>query len=491
MSFAPSQYQQRIFDFVTNGKGSGLIEAVAGSGKTTTIVKALDLIPSDQKVLFLAFNKSIAEELKSRVPAHVEARTLNSLGFGAVMRAANGSGRPQIDGHKVRKFMREMLPPAAESYAGDIARLVGLCKANGMVPASFGASPLIPFGIDAVLDVADAFDMNFNGDGETVARWVGDLLAANNVQRDVLDFDDQLLFPVIYNLTLYRFDWVFVDEAQDLSLVQRALVKKALKPGGRLVAVGDSRQAIYAFRGADSGSMARIERDFNCTRLPLSISYRCAKSVVEEAQRYVPHIEASETAPDGSVRHLNEFGPDTFEVNDLIVCRNTAPLVEMAYRLMSARKPCRILGRDIGEVLKALIKKLKPKGIDGLLKKLLEWEEKEVERLMARDKTAQAEHVRDKAECIRFLANLADTVPQLLADIDSLFSGAGTTLATVHKSKGLEAGRVFILNAGLMPSKYARTAEAMTQEINLIYVAVTRAKRELVYIESENYVVNA
>lgn len=487
MPFTPSKYQSAVFDFIELGHGSAIVQAVAGSGKTTTVVKALERIPASQRILFLAFNKSIAEELKARVPAHCEARTLNSLGFGAVMKAANGSGRPQIEGQKVRKLMRELLPPQMEPYHGDIARLVSLCKANGIAPKAPGVTPLVPFSEDVVLDIAEAADLNLNGEGEEVAAWVGKLLEVNNMQRAIIDFDDQLLFPVIFGLPLYRFDWVFVDEAQDLSLVQRSLVKKALKPGGRLVAVGDSHQAIYAFRGASCDSMARIKADFGCKELPLSISYRCAQAIVEEARRYVPHIEASPTAPEGYVGHMNAFGPDIFAPEDMVVCRNTAPLVEIAYKLLAARKPCRIMGKDIGEGLKSLIKRLRPKGIGQLLVKLADWETKQVERLTVQDKLDQVERVQDKCNAIRFLASMCDTVPQISDEIDTLFNGSGTTLSTVHKAKGLEADRVFILDGWRMPSKYARTEEAMQQEVNLIYVAITRAKRELFYIDGKEF----
>jgi len=66
--FTPSPYQQGIYDFITKGTGNAVVSAVAGSGKTTTLINALNLIPSELNVLFLAFNKSIAKELAERVP---------------------------------------------------------------------------------------------------------------------------------------------------------------------------------------------------------------------------------------------------------------------------------------------------------------------------------------------------------------------------------------------------------------------------------------
>lgn len=487
--FTPSRYQQAIFDFVSDEQaGNAIIEAVAGSGKTTTIVKALEMIPESQRVLFLAFNKSIADELKARVPAHVEARTLNSLGYGACMSALRPL-RPQIDGSKCRKIARDILPDAAEQFQGQVLKLVALCKAHGIAVADKNCKPLADAtdeNLEALVETYD-IDISSDSDAKLIYGWVREVLAANNRITHILDYDDQLYMPVVFGWPLYKFSFVMVDEAQDLSLVQRALVKKALKPGGRLVAVGDSCQSIYAFRGADSRSMEMIRRDFNCRQLPLSISYRCPKLVVAEAKKFVPHIEAADTAQDGAVDRLGVYGPKSFDDTDLVVCRNTAPLIKLAYKLMSARRACHIMGKDLGEGLKALIKRLRAKDLGKLLVKLEAWEVRETEKAVAADKPEQASRAKDKAEVIRFLASQVESKDAMIDLIDRLFTGGGVTLATVHKAKGLEAQRVFILDSYLIPSKYARSAEAIQQEHNLIYVAVTRAKRELVYIETEGF----
>ncbi len=488
-TFEPSRYQQAIFDFVADPQaGNAIIEAVAGSGKSTTIVKALEMIPDSQRVLFLAFNRSFADELKSRVPAHVEARTLNSLGYGACMSALRPI-RPQIDGSKCRKIARDALPDAADSFQGQVLKLVSLCKAHGIAPADKNCRPLADATDEALEELVETYDIDIPSDADArlIYEWAREVLAANNRITHILDYDDQLYMPVVFGWPLYKFDFVMVDEAQDLSLVQRALVKKALKPGGRLVAVGDSCQSIYAFRGADSRSMEMIRKDFNCHKLPLSISYRCPKAVVAEAKRFVPHIEAAETARDGIVDTLATYGPKSLDDADLIVCRNTAPLVKLAYKLMAARKSCHIMGKDLGEGLKALIKRLRAKDLGKLLVKLFEWETRETEKALAADKPEAASRAQDKADVIRFLAGQVDSKDAMMTLIDRLFAGGGVTLATVHKAKGLEAQRVFILDSFLMPSKYARSAEALQQEHNLIYVAVTRAKNELIYIDSDGF----
>jgi len=107
MIFAPSPLQQAIFSEVDHGTGSLIIEAVAGSGKTTTCIGCVARIPRNRSVLFLAFNKSIADELKERIPDHTTAMTLNSFGHRALMRSVGG--RINIDSNKTRQLMRRIL----------------------------------------------------------------------------------------------------------------------------------------------------------------------------------------------------------------------------------------------------------------------------------------------------------------------------------------------------------------------------------------------
>ncbi|MHB8727600.1 MAG: UvrD-helicase domain-containing protein [Sulfuricaulis sp.] len=443
---------------------------------------------------FIPTHNSIATELQKRVPAHVSARTLNSLGHGAWTKFAGKFC--QLDSNKTRTIIREALTEDEQFFEADIRKLVSLAKAHGLVPAGVrGATGLMRDTLDNWIGMIDTYDLDIEeNDKEFVVACARRVLTVSLSRRDLIDFDDQLYMTVAFNVPVYRFDWVFVDEAQDVSPIQRALLKKALKPGGRLVAVGDSRQAIYHFRGADSASMDNIAQEFGCVKLPLSISYRCPKSVVMYAQQIVGHIQAADTAPDGEVMCWPEYTADQFQTDDLMICRNTAPLIGMAYSLIGRRVPVRVLGREIGQGLVTLIEKLKPKGIHGdhgLLSKLSLWLTKEIERHTAKGNDAKADAAQDKYDTISTFINesRAQTVPQLILEIQQLFVDDNMqrlTLATVHKAKGLEAPRVFILDPDLMPSKYARQEQQMIQEQNLIYVAVTRAKETLVFINSKD-----
>ena len=132
--------------------------------------------------------------------------------------------------------------------------------------------------------------------------------------------------------------------------------------------------------------------------------------------------------------------------------------------------------------------------IDDLEDKLRTFQAREVAKFVAKGQEQAAAAVEDKVETIWvFTENLAETnrtIAGLIQQIEALFTDNNhgvTTLCTVHKAKGLEWPRVFILDPHRMPSPYARQAWQLEQEMNIKYVAITRAQQALVYIELDNY----
>ena len=374
-----SKYQKAVFEAVRETNDSLLIEAVAGSGKTTTIVEAINHVPQNKSVAFLAFNKSIAQELGRRITApNARCMTLHSAGFTAWKRFVGSD--VQVDSRKTFEIVKNSLSWPERQRNGQLNKLIGLAKQIGMVPGdelevsgSFvddsSAEGLLPGCHEGALckglvedDLAvwrgllEEYAIDEDEVDIAVARRV--LRASIEQAREVVDFDDMLFMPVISSASFEKFDVVFVDEAQDLSGIQRVMIQRMLGPDSRIIAVGDSRQAIYHFRGASSDSMPLIQQDFRCKSLPLSISYRCPRKVVEHAQQWVEHIEWAEGAEDGEVQHLEGFDLKGFRASDAILCRLTRPLVSTAFRLIRNKIPCRILGRDIGSSLITLVKKV-------------------------------------------------------------------------------------------------------------------------------------
>lgn len=498
-NFVPSPYQQAIFDFVAKGKGSAMVTAVAGSGKTTTVKKSFAFIDPRLSTCYLVFNKRNADEAKADpdMPKHVRVSTFHSAGFSAWNFYKNKAVSVDMT-NKSRNLMDA-------NFGDDIVRLYGsfACKLVSLAK-QIGMGFLAPDSPEVWDSLVDHFDVSLDSEGAEVTEGIEiarQLLKLSVAQADprtgvsVIDGDDMLYMPMLRNVRFYPQDWIFVDEAQDTNDLQLAMLRRMLKPTGRLVAVGDRKQAIYGFRGASASAMDNIKKAFNCVELPLTISYRCSKQVVAKAQTLVPYIEASEEAPEGVVRgpQKGEDGvtvPEVFGPGDAIICRNTAPLISKAYEMIGKGIGCKVLGREIGNGLIKLIEKMKAKDLDALQERLDAWAQRETARFMAKGQEQKAEAVSDKiaavAAVISFIPEDDYTVAALIRRISDMFSDTNDvrliTLSTVHKAKGLEWERVFILEPGLMPSKWARQAWQQEQEANIEYVAITRAKLELVYL---------
>jgi superfamily I DNA/RNA helicase len=509
MSKTWSTYQRSIFDELMSGVSNLIIEAVAGSGKTTTIEYGAGLVKRThgKTPLFLAFNKAIAEELKKR---GLDAATLHSLGFRA-WKESMGKAKCLVDtsGRKVQKLIDQLnLSLTQRKRFGDqLWKVVNFAKQYGIVPGSvdegnghLGCIGVVSDTIEEWITIIDHHAVEFKEyedklDCIEAARVV---LRANLEQKTYIDFNDMMYMPVAHCVAFPQYDWVFVDEAQDVSLIQLIMLDMVVHPEGNLVAVGDPFQSIYGFRGADSRAMQRIRERFETKTMPLSITYRCAAAIVREAQKLVPHIEARPNAPEGIVQTLRTFAGSFLNPRtDMVVCRNTAPLVKLAYGLIAQRIPVKVLGRDIGKGLTTLIKGLKPSSMADLYDKLDQWEQQEREAALKAKQESRAESISDKAECIRAVASGSGalSVADLISSIEALFSddterGGKVTLCTVHKAKGLESERVFILNRFLMPSKWAKQEWEIEQERNIEYVAITRAKDALYYITDKGLTTN-
>lgn len=278
---SPSEEQVAIFSEIASGTSSLVVDATAGSGKTSTIVHATTLIEPWQLTVFLAFNKKIAEELESRLPASVQSSTFHSRAYSALRRSLSNS--PKLDKDKVRNLLKENLEyKDFELYGAFASRLVGLAKSAGLGTHIAEAST------EEFEELVSHFNLTLDYEEAEMPRAIAlaqQALAASNEDISLIDFDDMLYLSLLRNVSFDKASFVFVDEAQDTNGVQRELLKRMLGPTGRLIAVGDSHQAIYGFRGADASALDLIASDFSCKRLPLSISYRCSKAVIREVHK--------------------------------------------------------------------------------------------------------------------------------------------------------------------------------------------------------------
>lgn len=247
--------------------------------------------------------------------------------------------------------------------------------------------------------------------------------------------------------------------------------------------------------GADNDALDQIARDFACIRLPLTVTYRCPKAVVEFARQWVDHIQAAETAPEGKVSEIDMDGFLSLAdmgAGDAVLCRNTKPLVSLAFALIRRRIPCRVEGKDIAARLKSYTKRWKVRSIDDFLDRLDAWFKRQSDKLVKAGKIAAIQPIEDCVETLRVIAQQCleegkTRLTDIVAFLDEVFADNVTdvlVLSTIHKSKGREFQRVFWLDRqGTCPSRYARQPWEIEQEKNLCYVAATRAQRILIELK--------
>lgn len=482
----PDKYQQAVIDEYRRTNHNIFISATAGSGKTTCLLELAKRTPPIKSSIFLAFNKSIAEELGRKLPPTVKAMTLHGCALAALRKAF--SLKFTIKENKYFSIASEIL----ESHKVHFKRIPGLavrmCRLHDLMRYN-----LVSGGVDEICVLAERYGEDCD---EKMAGYACELYSAARQAADTffsgggqgtisMDFTDMLVWAVKYvpQSEFKQYSVVMCDECQDISALQYELIKRLKTPKGRLVAVGDPRQSIYSFQGSNLDSLHAIQNSLNTVTLPLSITYRCAKAIVREAQRVFPEgIEAASTAVEGTVTRgrLNEAVE-----GDFILCRNNAPLIDAWLKLVKMGRRCVILGKDFGGALMELLDNAEC--VDDLEKPLVDL----LERLHRKgiERPERTEAYANLDEKVNILLNLFDFFGSLEAVRERIFDifvenadEKHVILSTIHKSKGLEADRVFFLEPELIPSRFATTELSMYAEKCLMFVAITRAKKELIYI---------
>lgn len=487
--------QQAFITELSSGSSSIALLARAGSGKTTTMVdgaKEANLVG-----LAVAFNKMIAEELTKRMPSSMPCKTMNGLGHGAW--GKHLGKRLSLNTEKIFQIAGKIIPgDEKRDFMGEWMRLVTLFRTLPVLPAGAPGASKLDDEEEIWLDLIDEYDLDFGKLRPSYVVEIARKILLESIKlawAGEIDFADQLYMPVVYKSRFDVHPNVLVDEAQDLSPLQHAMISRCLGPSSRLIAVGDPHQAIYAWRGASSDSMSIMSKQFSCKEMPLTVSFRCSQAVIREAQKYVPDIEWGPNAKEGAVLPPERWSKREIERGDWIVCRNNRPLVVAFFNLAKKQIPAKIRGRAIGTNLAKLVDKIaedRTLSCQDFIKPLIEYRRHWVSHYRDLGKDAKASDVLDRTEVLEVLAeNLGSpalsTTEDLKRRIVSMFDDSGgspVTLSTIHKAKGLEAKRVHFLDSTLIPSGWAK-GDALKQEFNLAYVAITRAQETLSYLSSE------
>lgn len=475
-----SPQQVAIFDWGVAGRGNLVVRARAGTGKTTTIIELVSRV-SERQILLAAFNKDIARELQARVPARCEAKTLHGLGLKYIRRNWKVEVEDRDDeGTRADMLARKAAPGAPDPIVRLIAKLH--TKARELLPFAQVGDELVNLAVEFEL-VPEA---EWEEEGWTIERVCDAAVVAMQhakTRTDIIDFADMVFLPLVHRMVRPWFDMVVVDEAQDMTMPQLMIAQGACRRTGRIVVVGDDRQAIYGFRGADSGSIDRLKRELDATELGLTVTYRCGSSIVDLARQLVPDYCAAPNAPTGAITRC-----DADEMNeaaregDFILSRTNAPLVPVCMALLRRGVRARIKGRDIGRGVVALIRKLRAKTVADVPARLEAHVTRELKRaakLTEKARERREEYVRDQASIVTFLCEGAATIAEIETRCNELFADdaqrGAVMCSTVHRAKGLEAERTFLLEGTFRIS-------SDIEEQNIRYVAITRAKTQLTWV---------
>lgn len=331
------------------------------------------------------------------------------------------------------------------------------------------------------------FDKPFsiNGDDKRIARDHCFEIAACN------------LFPKYMNMIYFdknnkrksgKYSNIFIKNLSPISEIRR--IKEQQKVYGLLIEnyhnyVADNiltHNCIYHFQSSDIDVFSSFGEIKNTINLPLSITFRCAKNIVNEANKIFPGgLQTLPTANEGIVRKgtLSEA-----QSGDFVLCRNNLPLIQAFIKFLSEGKKCYILGTDYGDQIAKLLEDCTSLG--SLEEKLREKREKLQEKGYNNNQIKNNPSyiaLEEKIKIIKLLYEKFRTFDNLKSQIKEIFkeNGKGIVLSTIHKSKGLESDKVFFLNENLIPSEHATTEKALYAEKCLKFVAITRARKELIY----------
>lgn len=482
-----SPQQQAVMSWAAQQQGHLNLVARAGCGKSTTLFELSKRV--DGSVIYLAYNKKIVTEFEphfKEIP-NAKASTVHAAGFGAWKRVSPSC---EVDESKIYNICKQQKVPYED--ISEYCKIVSLAK------------QFLYLGDEAPAEweyIWDQYEISIPYSEDKVGKAKALLAESVRLNDSTIDFDDMLYAPVVANIKIPTYDWVLVDEAQDTNPARRELAIRMVNSTGRLVAVGDDRQAIYGFTGADADAMDLIKERMDSATLPLTVTYRCPKNIVELAQKWVPDIQAHESNGNGVLESLKE---ENFSIldpadNDVILCRLTRPLIQLAYSAIQKGRGVRVEGRDIGKGLLKLAQRFKEDNLRRIQPRLQNYLVEERDRLQQQNKLTQVQNLEDKCESLSLMISQSledggSTIDHLKKRIEDLFGdtkGAQSllTLSTIHKSKGREWDHVWLWGRNIyQPFFYARRAYEkgitwpMRQEDNLCYVGVTRTKQILTEI---------
>lgn len=497
--FVPSKEQEDIFDALQHGVGNIIVNAVAGSGKSTVIKGCALLVPENKRFIVLSHNKDVADKMRFSLLStgidrkRFEVRTFHSLGYKMLRDCglADINNEGTVDDNKYISYINT-LHKACDGHPLSLKEKVALKSTIDFARQNLAQDE------DDIRDVIEKYEIeSFPSIEETalnIMEW-----GKNAVQEmGICDYLDMLWYPYEGISTLpryFQFDYVFVDEAQDASPAQQAMVKRLVGRSTRIIVMGDRFQAINTWCGSDERAMDNFKKlGARWSELPLSTNYRCGKKILANAMTTIEKykfgivLNPRENAPDGEI--IRNAHMEQIRENDMVLCRHTFPLFQIYARLTEMGVKAEIRGENIAQRILTILSCSESDNLEDIIRETAEMGLAGVEPDDDDDIRGNTVMCYEMCQIFQILSMSCNTKGDAQKYIEKAFisrnqSGV-VSLSTVHRAKGLEAGNVFIAYPELMPSPMCKDINGwqMEMEENLEYVALTRAKNKLYFLDS-------
>lgn len=487
------------YGFTLDGNGRFLLGDFTITHNTATIIACMKLVQSKKKCIFLAFNKSVKEEIEGKLVGYPNCTVKTVHGLGYSMLCGYMDEQPVVDEFKYNTYLRHNINELSTAILKDKKEIDEYCD-NIIQLLEFSRMNLAQ-SKNEIKKIANEYSIPTEQDEVAV---VLQLLKWGKNNLTTVDFTDLVWLP--YELDIppkqNKYDWIFNDEAQDYSVAYVKLFHRCFKRGTRFVSCGDEFQSINQFAGASEQAFNTMISMPNTQVFDLPMSYRCDKAIIKEANTFVPDIISRPNAGMGLVKHDTRLAE--LRDGDLGLARTNAIIFKAYARLIKMGKACYVKGNDDDKnKLLATIKKYSVGEVlaknfesDGLFPRMYDNMINERNNLVKSGldiiDAINSQHIQTIYDTISSLVTISDgceTTTDLVNKINKIYSHSdtGICLSTIHKAKGLEAENVHIFCRSTMPQKYAKTTSEMQQERNLIYVSITRAKHKLCYVSEKEF----
>ena len=489
-------------DIIAHAHGNTIIRAFAGTGKTTTLIQLARTRP-DKKFLYLAYNNSIAKDSSKKFPANVECKTINSFAYQRLKDRYQDKFKDNLSVYDINKIMQD--ENRAKFICDTLKRFFRsndeTLSVKHISKHDLGRflSPPPESGKKLTQKESIARARQAGGLMVKVVRRCQQILAMVFDEKNLeiaIDHDGILkLFSLEFSAHLFGcYDYILFDEAQDSNDVIYYILQKAKIP---VIAVGDSHQSIYAFRGA----VDSLDR-FDGKVFYLSQSFRFGDNVAALANELLEKFKDEKVKIKGNgssdvIVYKENSAPEQFN-EEMRISRTNSGLIENAINCLETETPYHI----VGGFNKSLVKMIW--SIIGLSIKRRDFiEDETVLEFFDNDKTLKElrKYAVDNGAIeiksaltlyLKYSIKILDLIKQI-KECNQRKDKCHVWLSTAHKSKGLEADKVVLAN-DFKTFKSCKSSggdrvemlENDFQEINILYVAVTRAKKYLYINENLN-----